>query len=1250
MSDTKLTQVPNTGPAPRMLGIIETIAKNTLTCPESFTLDTCQKLLSTLVHQDADAYLTGVFATLMRIFEYCRSKSTHYVSDGTREECIETSLTDVLKRVASEDWHTATAKCKHLKNGACAHGNPLVNGNHLFRCSHHLESLSAHSLMAAIRAIIYAFKKGRPDLAFLCGLCGLFHDIGKMFANHAIDTKKGTFMGFLGHAITSQMMMHFFWDENMRESPVSREEYFAMCKVIAVHMCGYHDVNAPDFNLKIKAFQAELCELSMFLLCALRYGDRLSAISNPQPTYEEQQRKMKEHERDQAIFESALFDSQPCQLLDGKQGTFVMFTGPSGGGKTFFANQLKAGNKHVVDVSRDECIAYVTTGNMVRLHGIPYALMYAIFAANKKLRVLMKAIRNFKGTEPIALEFSRTQQAWNTYLQAGHPQVEEFKSISVWEKGQDVPDMTRLVNDRVKALIHNALSQDKIVFFDTVANSWPEELRTMLPENVQRALVITIHCLSSCEVKGDRNGLSHQNQLALSGPKGPYSFASSSMSKFAMIRETKCDAMVRPMFVHVRVITPANSNPGNSDVMRMFARISTECDERKNRVLRAKEEEAEKKASECEMPNEKEDAKRKPRHTERVEEKKEEQISADADINFEGYDPLTHNMTPEQLITYLYRVCENEPSAVKDRLFKKHFTSSPFIKASATNKQLSDLSKEWAKTKLDISPYEPEAFDDPKLRAAFVSSIFVVNYIDHHKDASMWKPLWAKNMRGVVFLVNPETHEVTLIKSGLPRGAELASTDVKNKNLATEDVPVSGNLVHLDKHLQTMGGAITSSASLPEMTFMTSKVDGSAGQFTIVSGWLVAVLSPVIEIFGSDFHKSFAKMSLDESGGTKLAFPSTKGTFLCESDFLPYFITSLLCSADAIGISVATRENLQDKTPTDAWAEYGLSWMKKFFQLAALVEVPEGTFTITFHVEMVCACRQDAFGGAPHTELAVSYKRDGLLFLGVSMPAFTPHTAFASSDVPFQVPTFWTAQSGKDVNDLQRGFSKVISGEITMDQFLKMHRPKYRNHLWTELDFEGIVLFWYVDGKWMYAKAKTLAYYIAHKPKFHNGNEILKALAESGRFPNVENLLRPTSSSGVEINIQYIQKELPEVAARLVQLLNPANPDSPLKEKLAEAKIKIRNGDLSAVQKFVMNARTSDKRLVAGEHIIGCFAPSFPSLDVKTRTIDEDLQKIAITFLIDTPEKRTKKIAGLSLDDTFPNVKLLRKLQELCTA
>ena len=301
---------------------------------------------------------------------------------------------------------------------------------------------------------------------------------------------------------------------------------------------------------------------------------------------------------------------------------------------------------------------------------------------------------------------------------------------------------------------------------------------------------------------------------------------------------------------------------------------------------------------------------------------------------------------------------------------------------------------------------------------------------------------------------------------------------------------------------------------------------------------------------------------------------------------------------------------------------------------------------------MVCKGRQDAFGGAPHTELAVTYDDDGLFFLGKSTQrAFTPHTEFASYDVPFQVPTYWTAQSGEDVNNLLRGFSRVISGEITKDQLFQTYPPKYHNVLWALLDFEGIVLFWYVDGKWMYAKAKTIAYYIAHKPKHHYGLETLLALAVTGRFENVNNLLRP---AGVEFTKEYLQAGLTAVANHLDDALRPDAPD--LSEPFAVAinKLKGKKVPLTQLQRIVIGDALrggGDKKVI--NMLQQSFEQSFPLLDVKKNGLDKVLQQITMTVLLDAnPETRLKKIASITLDDadTTPGSVLAKKLRELCTA
>ena len=1221
--------------APNLVGI-EKISEAIVADPISFNDELCALFLEAM--GKSRKHHSEVCRTLKAIFKICAIKSAHYVSDRKRQELNELSLYDVLRKIASKHWHEEIAHCRS-KTGMCS--NLFVEGTmlHVYRCTHHKESLLAHSLMTAINAILYAIEAGRPDMAVFCGMLGLFHDAGKVFANNNCDSK-GSFTSFGGHALASQMTMQYYWHESMSEF-ISHEDYKVMCKVFGVHMCGYHDPNAPDFQKKSEAFKIDCSDQrSVFAICALRCADTSSRVSDTPVDHNQLS-------VDQALFEDAIRrPRESVSVLRDNKDVLLMLAGPSGAGKSTVARRIMdIGGGQVVIVERDSLIAFVCVGVKRRLEGAAYATIYEIYRTNQALQKLVKNKgTRFVGTELEAQIFVAAQKQWNTFLSTGDPQTAGFEPIPIWCQGDPVPNISKTINDLFKDEVRNALQRNKIVVLDTVACMFPDTLRAMLPSEAFDALVLTFHVTSSCGSSGDTRNGSEKKQVELAGRASPLVAQYTNFAQHATTREVKHDGraptrevkhdgraptrevkhddraptVIRPRFTEVLTRTPQNPHFDFSRVDWWIKTLAMELDERSVA-------------------------------TEEKEEKKEECADNASDI-FEGYDPVTHNMTQCELLAYLLQTHNNDLSVVSAKLFKMGFKSTSFIKDNAPHETLSVLSQELAAAGFISRVYDLSDFKDSRLKSAFTMSILTVKYLEHRRGPEMWKPKYARELRGTTFLINPETHEITILKSGLLRGAELASVAVRRGKHATDDIDTKGSVSHLDPNQQNMAQAIMGDTQLPSITTASSKIDGSLAQWTVYRGWLVPVINSYVKLFGTQFHKECARMSMAESENTALVLPSTNGTFLSGEPFTPYFVTAMLCSADSRGHQLATREDLQGMNPNEAWSRYGPLWMKKFFALSGIVGVntPEGTCSTTYHFEMVCKGRCDAFGGPPHTEHAVMYKQDGFLWLGMSMHHFVPHSEFDPKKVIFQMPSFWIVKNAHEVNALLEGYTSVIYGRLTTDGFFAAIPPEHRNCLWEQVDFEGLVLFWKIDGIQESAKAKTPQYYASHKPDHTAGEAQLSALAATGFFPGVYAFLHPTSSSGDEINIEFIKNELPKVAARLGQLLDPANPGSPLAENLKEAQT--RNRGLLAVQKMVLNKRTSDKRLVAGEHIIGCFVPSFPSLDRKTCTIDEDLQKIAMTFLIDTPEKRTKKIAGLSLDDNFPNVKLLRKLQELCTA
>ena len=93
---------------------------------------------------------------------------------------------------------------------------------------------------------------------------------------------------------------------------------------------------------------------------------------------------------------------------------------------------------------------------------------------------------------------------------------------------------------------------------------------------------------------------------------------------------------------------------------------------------------------------------------------------------------------------------------------------------------------------------------------------------------------------------------------------------------------------------------------------LTAKGDGSLLVINSFTGESLAIMEPVVNIFGSDYARIWAKQSLELSNQKRLLVPSTQGT-LMESGFMAgYMVTSML-----VGSGIVTREELEAYYKTD---------------------------------------------------------------------------------------------------------------------------------------------------------------------------------------------------------------------------------------------------------------------------------------------------------------------------------------------
>lgn len=346
-----------------------------------------------------------------------------------------------------------------------------------------------------------------------------------------------------------------------------------------------------------------------------------------------------------------------------------------------------------------------------------------------------------------------------------------------------------------------------------------------------------------------------------------------------------------------------------------------------------------------------------------------------------GVNSSDCNMNIVEYYEMLLEKFLGNPIRIKEYLSSMGFTQTSFLYGKYQNlleekkidycQSLASLSSTWCSNGIIPTSRTLEEFlANDILRAKYIDSIIVLKYIEL-RGARYWKNVWAKEMRGVVLFVNPDTNNVSILSYKLPRGAEVVTGMVTNNCLETQDVK-AGKINILDEEQQDTYQTLCNGTETN--VYLTSKGDGSLLVINVYTGTTIQIMKPIVEIFGNEYCRLWMSQSLYCTNGQKMIIPATQGTVLDGGIMAPYMITSML-----VGSKIASRSELEGKTYLQAWESFGSAWLKKFLQFTFFDHLTE---VHTFSFEAICENRQGLFGDSEHIELACRYDADRLIFLG----------------------------------------------------------------------------------------------------------------------------------------------------------------------------------------------------------------------------------------------------------------------------
>ena len=374
----------------------------------------------------------------------------------------------------------------------------------------------------------------------------------------------------------------------------------------------------------------------------------------------------------------------------------------------------------------------------------------------------------------------------------------------------------------------------------------------------------------------------------------------------------------------------------------------------------------------------------------------------------------------------------------------------------------------------------------------FENKIISIKYIEG--ICRHWQPKWSRQCRGV-YLYKTRKNKIVCLKSLLQRGAEiLTNIQIKTGIVETQDI-TSKKYDYLDK-VQKDNIEIFQKSGMIE-GYLSFKNDGSLLGVTLINK-KCEIFDEIVENHSDNFARTVKKISEKLNLPFLPIFNSSGTLFL--SAMQGYTLTAIGCGMNIIDY-VELSKLAASKKPDellDLIIPTFLMSLEKFF-ISLPTKLQNDIMSLSF--ETICENRKSCWGDI-HTELAVSYPKSMIRFLGCSfnhlnnagdfLPHFTLEESLKISG--FEQPLFWRIHNSVEVEKMIEGLNLVIQGKLNEKGFYSLY--KCNNSFpskYDYLDYEGFVFYRILnDDRFDYSKIKTNSYYIAHKLKEKNMDELIK--------------------------------------------------------------------------------------------------------------------------------------------------------------
>ena len=1041
----------------------------------------------------------------------------------------------------SDDSAAGAAAAAAVVETACPGGIDYHDPHaktHRVSCSYHSnDPLYVHLVLAAICSTFWARKNGVSgrdgrDL-YLVFVTALLHDIGKPSCMRLEEYPNRAIISYYAHGEIGGDILRALLGPAFDDA-----ERHLISTIVTQHMCGYHGPN-DDIAQKKRALLRHVKlypDLRMIpFLTALAFGDGTGKLAAEQHVAEG---KSAEFLRNIADFEqemkAAFSFPNYLRAVGMPNKIVVMPIAASGAGKSYwtseFSAQLDAAGIGYSIVSRDTTIIECAVGIPTRLTGKLYALAHRFYSISK--RAPSSKLRGKQRDHIMAqidADYAALVEEWNAAIVGTDYADKKIEPGSAAASFRDIRnDVRELFNDRIDAAL---AGPDRIIIIDTFMTSFPDAMkpsdarRPGMTPNLGKYFVVHVRINSLVPIAG-QNGLTEDEQLNVScaysvrhpGPPGGLrnlrgitssAYSNSSYDPKSSSRPdlvVGCARLPGAAAGAAGAATAVGPTYGYDETMRLLIDMASQL-----------------------------------LSTPAIALGDGASGGAAAAAAAAGGDLVGSPIGSPIWTDSMYKdcgireMCERTigpsgafsiPDFIENLRWMGFKVTHPLHKKEMTDdyaRQMSKLTASWARAGIIERAYSiDELKSDARLCESIARSLFLVKYVDGLNGPRFWQNKWARESRGTVLFRHPITHEITVLSYKLQRGAEVLTGKQKKDGVDETENYNEKSADFFDNDQKKVIHALMNEKALK--TFATSKCDGMLVVFTTYTGFAKIVMEAVIDAFGSNLAKLMAEQSAIVSDGSHLVVASTQGTVFMKTEsgvthIEPYVTTAALAGTGLVPIDeLREYAATKDGTCTAAWERWGQPFIEQIIGVSRAIDatitasIPPTAATndaTSFMFEAVCPDRRDVWLGHDHTELAASYDRAIMCFLGASIcnvTEYIPHVLVrnmvgAAWPSSFYEPLWWDIDDPDGectVDDLLSAFNDVTDGKMQKADLIKRFPPANRDLTPDEaidrpLDVEGLVLMTPVgEGivpgipRCDYAKAKTIIYYRTHKfrPKY----------------------------------------------------------------------------------------------------------------------------------------------------------------------